>query len=401
MPITNAKITKLHGKPRDNTTEFPDRDGLVLSVGKTGKCTWVFRYRFNKLQRRMKIGIYPALDLDEARKELIPYLKALQEGTDPKHYLADKDSITIDYCAQKWSEGRFDDLKPKTRTLYESTSNKYFTLDRFPHDVRSARFEYWLSFFDRIAKDTSKTNSGAVYKIARTMLKWCKSRNIIDKSILFDIDLKAIGQQSKVGQRNLQLNELGLVWGLCGRNSATLAIKSCVKLLIIFGARNAEIREANRNEFDLLENVWTLPAQRSKTGKAVRRPIPELAKRIILDLDETYGAEGYLIKGSHRGTCMTAHALNRFVVRLWGRMHKAFNADKFTPHDFRRTISTRLSEREILPHVTEKMLGHELGGIMAVYNKHDWIDEQRIAYELWCDMILEANKTALSRLNAV
>ncbi len=40
-----------------------------------------------------------------------------------------------------------------------------------------------------------------------------------------------------------------------------------------------------------------------------------------------------------------------------------------------------------MPHVTEKMLGHELGGVMAVYNKHDWLDEQRDAYELYADKI--------------
>lgn len=40
-------------------------------------------------------------------------------------------------------------------------------------------------------------------------------------------------------------------------------------------------------------------------------------------------------------------------------------------HDFRRTLVTRLSEMNVEPHVTERMLGHELGGIMSVYNKHD------------------------------
>lgn len=40
-----------------------------------------------------------------------------------------------------------------------------------------------------------------------------------------------------------------------------------------------------------------------------------------------------------------------------------------------------------MPHVTEKMLGHELGGVMAVYNKHDWLVEQKEAYELYADKV--------------
>lgn len=33
------------------------------------------------------------------------------------------------------------------------------------------------------------------------------------------------------------------------------------------------------------------------------------------------------------------------------------------------------------------MLGHELGGVLSVYNKHDWIVEQKAAYELYAEKI--------------
>lgn len=49
---------------------------------------------------------------------------------------------------------------------------------------------------------------------------------------------------------------------------------------------------------------------------------------------------------------------------------------------------TNLSGEGVAPHVTEKMLGHELTGVMAVYNKHDWLDEQKEAYELYAEKIM-------------
>jgi hypothetical protein len=36
------------------------------------------------------------------------------------------------------------------------------------------------------------------------------------------------------------------------------------------------------------------------------------------------------------------------------------------------------------------MLGHKLGGVMAIYNRHDWIDEQRNAYELLYQLLTKA-----------
>jgi integrase len=123
-----------------------------------------------------------------------------------------------------------------------------------------------------------------------------------------------------------------------------------------------------------------------------------MAANLINEINMAYAGSEYLIPGAHLHSCMTAHSLNRFVTRVWGKLHLSVNMDKFIPHDFRRTIATRLSERDVLPHVSEKILGHELQGIMAIYNKHDWIEEQRKAYELWCDIIDEAIKHELGHV---
>ncbi|MBP4032546.1 hypothetical protein, partial [Aeromonas sp. PrichA-15] len=34
-----------------------------------------------------------------------------------------------------------------------------------------------------------------------------------------------------------------------------------------------------------------------------------------------------------------------------------------------------------------------MAGVMAIYNLHDWIDEQREAYELWDTKLMEAVKS--------
>lgn len=397
MAVTDSKLDKLHGRKRTTVIELPDRDGLVASVGKSGKISWVFRYRFDGKQKRLTFGTYPAFTISDARAKAVEFQRTLQDGDDPKYYSQGADTITIEYCAKQWLEARVIALKPKTATMYTSVANKYFTLSRFPHDVQKARFEYWLSYFDTIAKETSKVNSGSVAKVAKTMLKWCRSRNIIQSSVLFDIELRAIGEAPKQGQRNLQLSEVGRLWNITNQSIATPAMKACINLLLIFGARNSEVRQAQRSELDLDSKVWTLPSHRSKTGKPIRRAIPEKAATIIQSLDEIYGTSGYLIKGKNHHTCMSVHAVDRFIVRAWGKMSKQANTEKFTPHDFRRTLATRLSEKSVLPHVVEKMLGHELGGVMAIYNKHDWIEEQAVAYELWCSMISEAAKDDLSR----
>ena len=68
-------------------------------------------------------------------------------------------------------------------------------------------------------------------------------------------------------------------------------------------------------------------------------------------------------------------------------LRKKIDIPEWRTHDFRRSLVTNLSSEGVMPHVTEKMLGHELGGVMAVYNKHDWLSDQKDAYELYADKI--------------
>lgn len=52
-------------------------------------------------------------------------------------------------------------------------------------------------------------------------------------------------------------------------------------------------------------------------------------------------------------------------------------------HDLRRTVATRLSELGAPPHVVEKLLGHHMSGVMARYNLHDYLDDQRHWLAVW------------------
>lgn len=345
----------------------------------------------------MTFGTYPALNLTEAREKAISLNRLLIDGHDPKYYSERAQRVTLEECANEWLTKKVSQLKEKTQQLYRSHASVYFQNSMFGYDVQTARRDEWITYFDKIAERSSSVNAGTVLKSLKAMLRWCKQRSFITDSVVLEFNVDAVGARSKVGERNLQMHEVGILWGYINRSKATPALKSCLKLLIIFGARNSEIREAKRSEFDLERKIWTLPAERSKNGKSIRRPIPLKAEMIITELDDAYGREGYLIPGEHRGTFLTTSSITRFVNRMRANMLKEHNIAPFKAHDFRRTVSTRLSAKGVLPHVTEKMIGHELGGIMAVYNKHDWLDEQREAYELWCSMISEAAQEASSR----
>ena len=52
-------------------------------------------------------------------------------------------------------------------------------------------------------------------------------------------------------------------------------------------------------------------------------------------------------------------------------------------HALRTTVRTRLSELGVAPDVGERILGHTMGKIRSVYDKHDYVPQMRAAMETW------------------
>jgi integrase len=77
--------------------------------------------------------------------------------------------------------------------------------------------------------------------------------------------------------------------------------------------------------------------------------------------------------------------------RLDARMAELSRAEKasvppFTIHDLRRTCATGLQKLGVRLEVTEAVLNHSSGtrgGIVGVYQRHQYADEKREALERW------------------
>ena len=76
-----------------------------------------------------------------------------------------------------------------------------------------------------------------------------------------------------------------------------------------------------------------------------------------------------------------ARAINDFADAK-SKFDKACGVSKpWRLHDLRRTARTLLSRAGVRPDVGEMALGHKVGGIRARYDKFEFLDEKREAFE--------------------
>jgi integrase len=78
-------------------------------------------------------------------------------------------------------------------------------------------------------------------------------------------------------------------------------------------------------------------------------------------------------------------ALNAMLHKLTGRIK---GVRRFTPHDLRSTARSHLAALGVNIIVAERCLNHSLGGLVAVYDQHDYMTERRIALDRWTTFLL-------------
>lgn len=393
MSLSDTQLRAINGKVYTGPAELADRDGLGVRITPNGTITWQWRFRWQGKASRLTLGRYPDLKVAAARL-LVPEVRnALASGTDPRLYWKHRNTQvgrpTLRELCEQFLSVRTSGLKPGTVATYRSAFNTYL-FDAFPgRPVEDVALGEWIEFFDGIAKQ-SRVTSGAMLKHVKAIMNWAVRRQLISNVDVLLLRVADVGSPSKVGDRVLTVVECGKIWRELDKSRATNSVLNAIKACMLSGARISELLNSRREEFDLESMVWTVPSRNSKTNLAIRRAITPALLEILQQQWSLYRSPWTFPAPNEHRKPLGIASVNKLTRELRERM----DIPTWRLHDFRRTLSTRLSEAGVLPHVTEKMLGHVLGGVMAVYNKHDWLDDQAKAYMLWADKVLAEVRSA-------
>ncbi|ALS32738.1 hypothetical protein PTRA_a1540 [Pseudoalteromonas translucida KMM 520] len=406
MAISDTKLRKLLDK-NQTPCVLSHRDSLSVRVSAKGTITWQYRCRVDNKQVIISLGRYPGLSIKEAQ-DYIPLLQNwLSQDKDPRTELKlmrnqAKGLPTMAKVATDWLNKKVPDLKEKTQTLYTNQVGKWIVPllndEAMPLDLMTIKD--WFIYFDKVKEQGSAKTAGTILVRIKSIIGWAEKRGEAKPfNPVLTLNVNDVGEQATIGQRVMRFDEIAKLWIQIESSKATPATKACLQLIYITGARQSEVRLAKWEHFDFDNNIWTVPPENSKTNQAIRRPISKKMHSILNTLAMVYGKSGYLIPGNNPRKPVTTHSINRYCCRMWDHLFTKYKTPKFLPHDARRSISTLLSENGIAPHVTEKMLGHTMRGVMAIYNKHDWIKEQAEGYELYCQFIDKAIENEFVKSN--
>jgi integrase len=369
-----------------------DPKGLGLRITEYGAKSWVFVYRVNGQQTWMTLENCPTNDPAPARKAAHDAIYNLGMERDPAQIARDK----------RLAESGADRFKALvTRYLADPETRALRTVAGIERQISKHLLPAWGS---RKAKDISPAdvmalieNYAATKPVAANRLL-SVAREVFDfgkRKLILTSNPASVVEKSKennVHHRAASDVEISKLWLALDSEPAPLA--AAYRLLALTGCRRAEVWDAKWSEIDLQNNVWTIPAARTKNGREHRIPLVGMALEIITALKSLPRTGDFLFPD--KMDRKTAYPLSR----LHQRICTAADVKDFQIHGLRSTVASGLGNLGTLAEIISRVLNHTTGKegqgskITLVYNQHHYDGPKRAALELWDQHVRGLTATA-------
>ncbi|MBF0098826.1 MAG: tyrosine-type recombinase/integrase [Magnetococcales bacterium] len=383
--FTDRFIQNLEVKPE--RYDVRETDGFAVRIAPSGTKAWQFIYTFEARKRRVTLGIYPGMGLKEAREACNKLRACLDRGVDPVEWQEEQErqaaeakrkeeqTATIAQLVEEYLE-RW--AKPRKRTWPED--QRMLNKDVLPrwgkrkakeitrHDV--------VKLLDEMQDRGATTTANRTLACVRKMFNFAVSRGVVDVS-------PCLGVQAPVAERQrdrvLTVEEIRAFWNGLDKAGMDERTRLALKLQFLTATRKGEVVTASWNDFDLAGGWWTIPVESSKNKLAHRIPLSSQALAILERIKALSGDSPWLfpsrIPGRHVTQTSIDHALRKNLAVL--------GVESFTPHDLRRTAASLMTGMGISRLVVSKILNHVERSITAVYDRHGYDTEKRMALDAW------------------
>lgn len=388
-----------------------DGDGLTFTLSAAGTASWVLRYRYGGKQREKTIGKFPDISLKKARELASADRVRIQQGMDvgrekqiEKHEQIK--AMTVKSLVADYEEKVLPGLASSTGVSRRQKIRTYI----FPaighltaRDVSGADL---VDLLERVnAKHPKQVKE--VLSVVKTIFDHAQSKKIININPAVGISHKAIsGVAGRAGSTRIMLNDDEIKALLTALGKANRTVEFVTRILLSTAVRIQALMLAEWAHVDFEKKTWLIPPGDGR--KSIREFVVPLTEQVIgyfQELKKIAGRSDYVVpvikKRKEGDYPMQPGSVNHALERVCADLGDKIRA--FSPHDLRSTARSHLGALGVPVAIAERCLNHTLGGLIAVYDQHDYLVERRKALEQWSTKldILEKIHNNVVMLNQV
>ena len=389
-------VSKTTGKEYNALHSVGGVAGLLLQVTPTGAKSWVYRIHIAGKRRSMGLGGFPDVTLTQARDKARAMREKIAEGIDPveERQAIRRERLAAQISTMTFADAMRDYIKMKSKEFKNPRQEQQWTNSltsyALPHigkvPVRDIELAQIKAVLDPIWEAKTET-ANRVRARMENILGWCavhgyrsaenpaKWQGYLDEVYPSPEKIKKKGHHAA-----LSVDALPAFFTDLQKRTGTAA--RAMEFMILTASRTNEVIGDKRigkpgitwQEIDLRAKVWTIPAERMKSGKAHKVPLTDAAMSLINSIET--GAPDALLFAGPKGDIPS----NNFMSALLKRMDQPVTA-----HGFRSTFKDWAREHTAYAdEVSELALAHvNSDATRAAYARSELLDKRRQLMSDW------------------
>ncbi len=387
MPLTNVEVQKSRSaaKPR----RLFDGGGLYLEVSPSGGKLWRLKYRFNGKEKRLAIGIYPAVSIALARKRRDEARELLAREVDPSVHRKTQKAARIERAqnsfevvAREW----FAKYSPNWANSHADKIIQRLEKDVFPwiggRPIAEVTPPELLKVLRRVEGRGALDTAHRAHQNCGQIFRYAVATGRAERDPSGDLrgalpaakhtHFAAITEPAQVAEL------LRALEGFRG----TLVVKAALRLAPLLFVRPGELRSARWQDIDLAKEEWRYVVSKTRTEHVV--PLAQQSLDILKELHPLTGNRTHVFPGRDPSKPMSEAAVNAALRRMGYDTRT-----EITGHGFRAMARTILhQELGFAPELIEHQLAHAVPDALGTaYNRTKFIRQRKVMMQQWADYL--------------
>lgn len=371
LSATAVKAAKLSGR-------YGDGDGLYLLIGPTGSRSWICRVQKNGKRRDIGLGSAKKVTLAQAREKAATVRSQVEAGIDPIFERRKELGIPTfrQAAALVFAENKKSWRNAKHRAQWLSTLTAY----AFPHfgdlavsdvegpHVRDALVAIWL--------DKPETARRVRQRIVM-VIDWAIAKGYRTMPLPIAAMNKSLPKVRTKAAHHSAL-PYAQVPAFIGRLRERESVgRLAFEALVLTAARSGEIRLAVWSEIDLDGKLWTIPAERMKSGREHVVPLSQASVDAITRAHAYRETRSDLVfPGVRSGKPLSDMTLTKICRDM---------EIAAVPHGFRSSFRDWVAEEtDFDGDIAEMALAHAIENkVEAAYRRGNLLEKRRLLMDAW------------------
>lgn len=368
----------------------PLTPGLAIEVLNSGKKRWKYRRKIVGKDATATLfgGLYPTYSIAAAREWAQGLNELVEAGLDPRDVRREekaRSEMTVGKAHELYMvavhAGRAS--RARRRNKPRTIADK---LEIYERDIKprlGKRSVYEITERDLIKLVTIK---GRVAKVRANRLAaelkvffgWASSLRGLEVRLENDPSRRLGDLKFPEVPRQRQLTLEEIEWFLKAVVEEERDFQRGMLLWLLTAARISEVGQAKRTE--LVKGIWIIPPARVKNSSPHSIALGPWG-RILMATDNEWVFPAVKKKDRPRNRSVWYKARDRVLARMSELAGKPI--ERFTPHDFRRTVRSNTKRLKVDFETAEAMLNHVKKGLERTYDRYDLEEEKRASFLKW------------------